>query len=233
MRPKIGFTPVGTVCRCFAFPGLIGLFALLTFPLVLACSRPETVAPHEDTLAFATPPAVFIEQLSAALSDTVELGPSCPAELAPVPTPFFEDHVLVRLPLGIEGEQVPEQLWFARSDRPLAMGCAPKLAASVFVSRTQSDDDNLARARERLFSDLHFPSEREVVIMRGADADADVSMSISFPDHPVWGSNRVYLRTFARYGHVHAIGFITERGSFHQLEPVFAASAASMLALPQ
>jgi hypothetical protein len=206
-------------------------FPLLTIPLFLACSPPRPVAPHESELVHAAP-AVFVEQRSAALPGIIETGPACPAELAPVPSAFFEEHVLLRLPLGIEGEQLPEQFWMARSDRPLAMGCEPKLAASVFVSRLRSDDD-LTRAREQLFSDLNFPSEREVVIMRGSDADADVSMSISFPDHAAWGPTRVYLRTFARYGHVHAIGFITERSSYHQLEPTFAASAASMLALPQ
>jgi hypothetical protein len=209
-----------------------GPFALLTFPLVLACSQPQAVAPHEIGLGVA-PPAVFVEQRSAALPGIVETGPSCPAELADAPTAFFQEHVLIRLPLGIEGEQVPGEFAVARSDRPLAMGCEPKLAASVFVSRTRSGPENLVRARERLFSDLNFPSEREVVIMRGSDADADVSMAISFPDHAAWGPTRVYLRTFSRYGHVHAVGFITERGSYHQLEPVFAASAASMLALPQ
>jgi hypothetical protein len=208
-----------------------GLFSLLTFPLFLACTQPRSIAPLEPELVH-TAPAVFVEQRSAALPGVVERGPSCPAELAPAPTAFFQEHVLIRLPLGIEGEQVPAQFWIARSDRPLPMGCEEKLAASVFVSRTRSDED-LARARERLFSDLNFPSEREVVIMRGSDADADVSMSISFPDHAAWGPQRVYLRTFARHGHVHAVGFITERGSYHQLEPVFAASAASMLAVPQ
>lgn len=210
-----------------------GLFSLLTFPLVLACSQPRAVAPHEPGLDAAAPPAVFVEQRSAALPGIVELGPSCPAELASAPTAFFQEHVLIRLPLGIEGEQVPGQFSLARSERPLAMGCESKLAASVFVSRSHSTDDNLARARERLFSDLNFPSEREIVIMRGSDADADVSMSISFPDHAAWGPTRVYLRTFARHGHMHAVGFITERRSYHQLEPVFAASAATMLAVPQ
>lgn len=209
-----------------------GLFSLLSFPLFVACSQPRAVAPHESEQVHAAP-AVFVEQRSAALPDVVEWGPSCPAELAPAPTAFFDEHVLIRLPLGIEGEQVPAQFWIARSDRPLAMGCKPKLAASVFVSRTHSGDEELARARERLFSDLNFPSEREIVIMRGSDADADVSMAISFPDHAAWGPTRVYLRTFVRYGHVHAVGFITERASYHQLEPVFAASAASMLAVPQ
>jgi hypothetical protein len=211
---------------------LAGLFSLLTFPLVLACSQTKTHVPHEPEQAFAAP-AVFVEQRSAALPGIVESGPTCPAELAPAPTAFFHEHVLLRLPLGIEGEQVPAQFSMARSDRPLAMGCEPKLAASVFVIRTPSSNENLARARERLFAELNFPSEREVVIMRGSDADADVSMSISFPDHAAWGPTRVYLRTYARYGHVLAVGFITERGSYHQLEPVFAASTASMLALPQ
>jgi hypothetical protein len=210
-----------------------GLFALLTFPLILACSQPSAVAPHEPELLDHAPPAVFVEHRSAALPGIVETGPSCPAELALAPTAFFHDHVVIRLPLGIEGEQVPGQFSIARSDRPLAMGCEPKLAASVFVSRIPSGGHDLARARERVFSDLNFPSEREVVIMRGSDADADVSMSISFPDHAAWGTTRVYLRTFTSYGHVHAVGFITERRSYHQLEPVFAASAASMLAVPQ
>lgn len=208
-----------------------GWFSLLIFPLFLACSPPRPVAPHELELVDAAP-AVFVEQRSAALPGIVETGPACPAELAPAPTAFFQEHVLIRLPLGIEAEQVPAQFSIARSDRPLAMGCEPKLAASLFVSRIRSNED-LARAREQLFFDLNFPSEREVVIMRGSDADADVSMSISFPDHAAWGPSRVYLRTFARHGHVHAVGFITERGSYHQLEPVFIASAASMLAVPQ
>lgn len=209
-----------------------GLFSLLTFPLVLACSQPRSVAPHEPGLVFAAP-AVFVEQRSAPLPGIVESGPSCPAELAPAPTAFFQEQVLIRLPLGIEREQVPSEFWLARSDRPLAMGCEENLAASVFVSRIGYGGDDLVRAREQLFSNLNFPMEREVVIMRGSDADADVSMSISFPDDVAWGPTRVYLRTFARYGHVHAVGFITQRQSYHQLEPVFAASAASMLAVPQ
>jgi hypothetical protein len=207
--------------------------SLLTFPLFLACSHPRTAVPHEPGSSLGGPPAVFVEQRSAPLPGFVELGPACPAELAPAPSAFFHEQLLIRLPLGIEGEQVPGQFSMARSERPLAMGCAPKLSAAVFVSRTHFGDDTLARARERLFFDLDFPSEREVVILRGSDADADVSMSISFPDHAAWGPTRVYLRTFARYGHVHAVGFITERSSYHQLEPVFAASAASMLAVPQ
>jgi hypothetical protein len=210
----------------------LALCSLLTFPSILACSHPEPIAMNEPGLAVTAPPAVFVEQRSAPLPGFLELGPACPAELATAPTAFFREQVLIRLPLGIEREQVQGQFSFARSERPLAMGCEPKLAASVFVSRTHSFQD-LVSAREQLFVDLNFPSEREVVVVRGSDSDADVSMSISFPDHPAWGPSRVYLRTFTRYGHVHAVGFITERGSYHQLEPVFAASAASMLAVPQ
>jgi hypothetical protein len=213
----------------------LGLFlvSLLTFPWILACNLPPQVAPNESGLADEVPPTVFVEQRSAPLPGVVELGPACPAELAPAPSAFFRDHLLIRLPLGVESEHVTEQLWISRSQRPLAMGCEPRLAASVFVSRNHFKDQDLAQAREYLFGNLDFPDEREVVILRGSDSDADVSMSISFPDHAAWGPIQVYVRTFSRYGFFHAVGFITERSSYHQLEPVFAASAASMLAVPQ
>jgi hypothetical protein len=210
----------------------LALVSLLTFPWILACHPARPVAPDMPDVTRTEPPAVFVEHDTWQWGAAVELGPGCPAELAPAPSTFFRERLLIRLPLGVESEQVPGQFFMARSG-VLAMGCEPKLAASVFVSRSPFHDDELARARERLFFDLDFPSEREVVILRGSDADADVSMSISFPDHAAWGSTRVYLRTFARYGNVHAVGFITERSSYHRLEPIFAASAASMLAVPQ
>ena len=80
------------------------------------------------------------------------------------------------------------------------------------------------------FSD--FPAEFEVVILRGSDNDDDVSMSLSFPASSVWSGTQVYLRMFKRHGGTFSVGFITEASSFHRLEPVFAASANTMVALP-
>jgi hypothetical protein len=208
------------------------LVSLLTFP-ILACHPTLPLAPDEPGLAGTVPPSVFVEQRSAPLPGVVELGPACPPELSPAPSAFFRDHLIIRLPLGVESEQITEQLWISRSERPLAMGCEPKLAASVFVSHNRFGHEQLAPAREYLFHALDFPDEREVVILRGSDADADVSMAISFPDHAAWGPIQVYVRTFSRHGYFHAVGFITERSDYHRLEPVFAASAASMLAVPQ
>jgi hypothetical protein len=208
-----------------------GLFlvSLLTFPWILACHQLPPAAPGEPA---SVPPAVFVELRSNPLPSAIELGPACPPQLGPAPSSFFSDHLLNRLPVGVGSEQVPGGMWISRSDRPLTMGCEPDLAASLFVSRNRFHHENLARAREYMFDALDLPSEREVVILRGSDSDDDVTMAISFPDHAAWGSLRMYVRTFNRYGSFHAVGFITERTNYHQLEPVFAASAASMQAVP-
>lgn len=210
----------------------LSLVSLLTFSWISGCHEPPLVGPGEVETTSTAAPAVFVERRTPASLGVVETGPACPPQLAPAPSSFFRDHLLIRLPLGVESEQVPQQLWISRTERPLSMGCEPKLTASMFVGFRRLDTD-LPLARDYLFEALDFPSEREVVIMRGSDADADVSMSISFPEHAAWGSSRVYVRTFTRFGHFHAVGFITDRSSYHQLEPVFAASATSMLAVPQ
>lgn len=210
--------------------------SLLTFPLLCACSAHEVAGPVATLTEIepAAEPSVFIEQHGEAPPGVVELGPACPAEVGPAPSSFFGDLLLVRLPPGVEGELVTEQSpSFARSDRPLAMGCTPDLSASVFVeSEAKHGGEKLAWARARLFANLNFPAEREILVLAGSDEGADISLSISFPGHPVWGETQVYLRMFDRYDRIHAVGFITDPRSYHQLEPLFSASAASMLALP-
>ena len=130
--------------------------------------------------------------------------------------------------------RIPQQsLTFARSHSPIAMGCEPDLSASVFVESQRSlGKAGLAAARERLFTDLNFPDHRDIDIIEGSDEGDDISLVMSFPEHPVWGDLQVYLRMTERYGRTQTIGFLTERRSYHQLEPVFQAAAATMLALP-
>ncbi|KIG17203.1 hypothetical protein DB30_03516 [Enhygromyxa salina] len=197
------------------------------------CGHPPSVAPFTE-LGVALPPAVFVEQLGAAPPGVVELGPACPAEVGVAPTSFFEDRVLVRLPPGVEGEQVPEQSPnFARSHSPIAMGCESGLTASVFVdSQRDTGKRGLAGARERLFSNLNFPDQRDIDIIKGSDEGEDISLVMSFPEHPVWGSVRVYLRMAERYGRIHTIGFLADQRSYHQLEPLFRASATTMVIVP-
>lgn len=200
---------------------------------LLACSHgPATVEAVE--LAPVTAPLVFVEQRAAALPGVVERGPACRAEVGLAPTAFFRDRVLVRLPPGIEAEQVPERSTnFARSASPLAMGCEDGLAAAVFIeSQAKLRRPGLASERARLFTDLNFPPEHELDLFDGAETDDDVTFAVRFPNHPVWGTTQVYMRMVESYGWVHAIGFVTERSDYHQLEPLFAASVKTMIALP-
>ncbi|PRP95228.1 hypothetical protein [Enhygromyxa salina] len=197
------------------------------------CGHTPSVAPLPE-LGVAPPPAVFIEQRGAAPPGVVELGPACPAVVGDAPTAFFDDRVLVRLPPGVEGEQVPEQSpSFARSHSPIAMGCESGLAASVFVdSQRNLGNKGLAAARERLFSNLNFPDHPDIDVVDGSDEGDDISLVMRFPNHPVWGGVRVYLRMTERYGRIHTIGFLTEQRSYHQLEPLFQASATTLLIVP-
>jgi hypothetical protein len=180
------------------------------------------------------PPAVFVELRGAPPPGIAEPGPACPAEVGIAPTSFFRDRVLVRLPPGVEGEQVPEQSpSFARSHRPILMGCEANLSASVFVdSQRNIGNAGLAGARARLFANLNFPDQRDIDIIKGSDEGDDISLVLSFPEHPVWGSLQVYLRMTERYGRVHTIGFLTETRNYHQLEPLFQSAAATMVVLP-
>ena len=180
-----------------------------------------------------TAPAVFVEQRAEPVPGVVERGPACPAEVGLAPTSFFRDRVLVRLPPGVEAEQVPERSTnFARSANPLAMGCEADLSAAVFVeSQRRLRGQGLRSERARLFSDLNFPDELELEVFAGADTN-DTTFVVRFPDHPVWGTTWVYMRMVESYGWVHAIGFVTERSDYYPLEPLFAASAKTMIALP-
>lgn len=205
---------------------LLSLLSLLS-----ACSRPQaSVEPVAE--AWSATPSVFVEDRGAVLPGFVELGPSCPASVGLAPTPFFGDSLLIRLPPEVDGEQIRQESRLARSPRPLTMGCADDLAASVFLARSYSNG-SLAVERKRLFGDLNFPAQVEATILHGSDADDDISMSLSFPGDGVWGSTRVYLRMFTRYGRVYGVGFVADTSDYHRLEPVFAASANTMLAVPE
>lgn len=210
------------------------LLALVCFS-TLACSH-DRVAAQPTSLPFgpssSPPPSVFVEQYGTSLVGFVDPGPSCPAEVGLAPTAFFDDQLLIRLPPEVEGEQIPAAAGLARSPRPLAMGCEPGLSAAVFVARSYHRAAELAGTRRQLFSDLNFPEHVEATILRGSDSDDDVSMSIAFPDNAVWGATQVYLRMFKRHGRTFSVGFITEASSYHRLEPVFAASANTMVAVP-
>lgn len=215
-----------------SFPGPASLVSLC-LPLVLACSHGPTAALEHAELT-PPPPSLFIEAQGEVPPDIVDRRPGCPAEVGVAPTPFFDERLLVRLPPGLEGEQIPKQSPnFARSAAPLAMGCAPGLAASVFVADQRvGGDKNLQRARERLFTNLNLPERRDVDIVGGSDEARDISLVLGFPDSAVWGETRLYLRMMERYGRVYALGFLAERRSYDQLEPLFAASATTMVALP-
>lgn len=210
----------------------LALLSLLTFPLVLGCGHPTLEGSAEPMSSEA--PRVFVERPGAPPPDIVDFGPSCPAELGIVPASFFGDQLLVRLPPAIEGEQVPERgPNFARSGGPLAMGCEDDLSASVFVQASRRyGAETLAQFRARLYSDLNFPEHIEVLTLDGSDEGHDISLSLSFPNHPVWGGMRVYLRMVDIYDRVHTLGFMAEHRSYHLLEPVFMASAETMVALP-
>jgi hypothetical protein len=177
---------------------------------------------------------VFVERRGPPPAGVVELGPACPAEIGDVPSAFFSDRLLVRLPPRVEGEQVPEQSPdFARSHSPISMGCAPDLAASVFVdSQRDLGKRGLPGARERLFSNLNFPEQRDIDILDGSDEADDITLVMGFPEHPVWGDMRVYLRMVERHGRIHTIGFLTDGRSYHQLEPVFRGAARTMVIVP-
>jgi hypothetical protein len=219
--------------RVFAGPALLWLLSL---PLVLACTHTPPPAPALEATGAASvnQPAVFVEQRGAPPPGVAELGPSCPPEVGLAPSAFFGDQLLVRLPPELEAEQVPQRSPnFARSHSPLTMGCEPGLSAAIFLEReTALDAEGLDATRARLFRSLNFPERLEILTLAGSDETDDISMSIGFPEHPVWGGTRVYLRMIERYGQVLAIGFITDLRSYHRLEPVFAASARTMVALP-
>ena len=216
--------------RAFA-PALLLILPLLIS--TLGCGHAPSVSPVAEVPP-ESPPPVFVERLGAAPPGVVVLGPACPAEVGDAPSSFFGDRLLVRLPPGVEGEQVPEQSPdFARSNSPLAMGCEAGLAASVFVdSHRDGSKRGLAAHRERLFANLNFPKHRDIDVVKGSDEGDDISLVMSFPDHPVWGETQVYVRMTERYGRIHTIGFLTERRKYHQLEPVFQASATTMVILP-
>jgi hypothetical protein len=209
---------------------LAGLVLSSLLSVLLAC-HPHP-APSSPELQAASPPRVFVEQRGAPPPGYVELGPSCPAEVGLAPTAFFSDQLLIRLPPEIDGEQLSKGSKVLRSARPLKMGCEDGLSASVFVVRSYTQGP-LASERVQLFGDLNFPKQIETTILRGSDNDGDVSMSLAFPDDAVWGTTRVYLRMINRHGLVYGIGFITDASSYHRLEPVFAASANTMVALRQ
>ncbi|PRP90068.1 hypothetical protein ENSA5_68050 [Enhygromyxa salina] len=206
----------------------------LFLPLVLGCGHGPAAPLDPPGLTDPPPPALFVEHAGELPPDVVARGPVCPAEVGVAPTAFFDEHLLVRLPPGLEGEQVPEQSpTFARSAAPLALGCAPDLAASVFLTDQQvGGSQPLARAREQLFANLNLPERLDMDVVEGSDEGRDISLALSFPDHPVWGETQLYLRMIESYGRVYAIGFFAERHSYAQLEPLFAVSAATMIALP-
>ena len=214
---------------------LVGLASLCLSTLSACSHNPAPVSRLSEPAALVsvTAPAVFVEQRAEPVPGVVERGPACPAEVGVAPTAFFRDRVLVRLPPGVEGEQVPERSTnFARSPSPVAMGCEPDLAAAVFVeSQRKLRGQAMNMERARLFSDLNFPAEHELEIFDGADTH-DTTFVVRFPDHPVWGTTWVYMRMVESYGWVHTIGFVTESSDYHSLEPLFAASAKTMIALP-
>jgi hypothetical protein len=217
--------------RRAATPAWLLILSLLIW--TAGCGHAPGVSSVSE-LSAAAPPAVFVERRGPPPPGVVELGPACPAEIGHVPSSFFRDRVLVRLPPGVEGEQVPEQSPdFARSHSPISMGCEAGLAASVFVdSQRDLGKRGLPAARERLFSNLNFPEHRDIDILDGSDEGDDITLVMGFPDHPVWGDMRVYLRMTERFGRIHTIGFLTEGRNYHQLEPVFHGSAMSMVVVP-
>jgi hypothetical protein len=99
---------------------------------LLACR--STTPTLEPEPAPQQPPAVFGEQVQTEPAKPVEaLAPItpgvCPAEVGLVPTPFFDERVLVRLPLGLDETNLVE------SSRTLA-----EISGTVFSPDCRDED---------------------------------------------------------------------------------------------
>jgi hypothetical protein len=132
---------------------------------VLAC-RPVAPVSEPDS-----PPVVFGEKLQPVAEppseafEPIRKG-ACPAEVGMVPTAFFEDRVLVRLPGGLDDSNLIEvgPTLARSSDAVESVDCRPDagrakvLAAAVSLRQTQPDM-SLEQVREHVVAEFGYPDD--------------------------------------------------------------------------
>jgi hypothetical protein len=146
---------------------------------VLAC-RPSapTTAPESES----PPPAVFAEQVETEQQASVEAFPPitpgvCPAEVGMAPTPFFDERVLVRMPVGLENAQMVEVGRFRvmtleqnewNDCRPGAEGPATIVSGALTLQLAQ-EAMSIETRREFALAESGYPADSYVIIEGGSD----------------------------------------------------------------